>query len=165
MITGAPPSMRDAGRMLRAALPDYEAAGVALALETYEQVATADLVDLVESIGSPALGVCLDPANTVARLERPQDVIDRCAPVTRGVHVKDFAFARQPGWVGFVYSGAPLGTGLHDYAALRAAVRPGERGINEIVEHWLPWQGDPTTTTATEADWTRIALEHLRSTP
>ncbi|MDH2443481.1 TIM barrel protein [Amnibacterium sp. CER49] len=165
MITGAPPSVPEAGLLLRAALPDYEAAGVALVLETYEQVATADLVGLVEAIGSSALGICLDPANTVARLEHPQDVIERCAAVTRSVHVKDFAFARQPGWVGFVYSGAALGTGLHDYAALRAVVRPAERGINEIVEHWLPWQGDPATTTATEAEWTRVALEHLRSTP
>ncbi len=80
------------------------------------------------------------------------------------VHVKDFAFARQDGWVGFTYSGAPMGTGLHDYPHLLETVRPRERGINEIVEHWLPWQGDAETTIRTERDWTRTTLEYLRST-
>ena len=62
------------------------------------------------------------------------------------MHAKDFAFARQDGWVGFTYCGAPMGTGLHDYPHLLETVRPRERGINEIVEHWLPWQGDAETT-------------------
>lgn len=157
-------SLDEAERMLRAVLPSYEAAGVTIALETYEQVATDDLVGLVERIGSDHLGICLDPANVVARLEVPRETVERCAPVTKNIHVKDFAFARQEGWVGFVYSGAAMGTGLHDYTHLVRTVRPGERGINEIVEHWLPWQGDSDTTVRTEREWTRIALEYLRST-
>ncbi|GAA1957394.1 sugar phosphate isomerase/epimerase family protein [Microbacterium deminutum] len=158
------PSLPEAERMLRTALRAYESAGVTLALETYEQVATDDLVGLIEQIGSDHLGICLDPANVVARLETPRAAVERCAPVTRNVHVKDFAFARQDGWVGFTYSGAPMGTGLHDYPHLVETVRPRERGIDEIVEHWLPWQGDPETTVRTERDWTRTTLEYLRST-
>jgi 3-oxoisoapionate decarboxylase len=167
MLHGAAsrPDLATAEAWLRATLPAYETAGVDLALETYEQVATADLVDLVDRLDSPALGICLDPANVVARLELPRACVELAAPRTKNVHVKDFAFARQPGWVGFTYSGAPLGAGLHDYGHLRATVRPRERGIDEIVEHWLPWQGDPETTIRTEREWTRRTLEHLRSTP
>jgi sugar phosphate isomerase/epimerase len=157
------PSLGEAERMLRTALAGYEASGVTLALETYEQVATDDLVGLVESIGSDRLGICLDPANVVARLETPKAVVERCAPYVKNVHVKDFAFARQDGWVGFTYSGAPMGTGLHDYPHLLSAVHPDERGINQIVEHWQPWQGDPQTTVTTEREWTRTTLEYLRS--
>ena len=166
MVVGAHgrrPSLARAEARLRAALPAYEAAGVTLALETYEQVATADLVGLVERVGSPRLGICLDPANVVARLEQPRECVERTAPHVRNVHVKDFAFARQDGWVGFTYSGAPMGTGLHDYPHLLDAVRPDERGINQIVEHWLPWQGDPEITITTEREWTRTTLEYLRS--
>lgn len=158
------PTVAAAEGLLRAALPAYEAAGVTLALETYEQVATADLVGLVRRVGSERLGICLDPANVVARLEQPRACVELAAESTANVHVKDFAFVRQDGWVGFTYSGAPMGTGLHDYAHLLTTVRPRERGVDEIVEHWLPWQGDPETTVRTERDWTRIALEHLRST-
>ncbi|WP_345800363.1 TIM barrel protein [Microbacterium sp. AZCO] len=159
------PTLTEASVWLREALPAFEAAGVTLALETYEQVATADLVSLVESFGSPQLGICLDPANVVARLELPRDCVELAADVVANVHVKDFAFARQPGWVGFTYSGARMGDGLHDYSHLLETVRPRDRGIDEIVEHWLPWQGDHETTIRTEREWTRTTIEHLRSTP
>ncbi|MBW9094336.1 TIM barrel protein [Microbacterium jejuense] len=157
------PTLTQAEEWLRAALPAYEASGIDLALETYEQVATADLVGLIDRIGSPRLGVCLDPANVVARLERPRDCVELSAPLVKNVHVKDFAFARQPGWVGFTYGGAPMGEGLHDYPHLLQTVRPRERGINEVVEHWLSWQGDAETTIRTEREWTRTTIEYLRS--
>jgi sugar phosphate isomerase/epimerase len=158
------PTLAEAEDRLRTALPAYEASDVTLALETYEQVATAALVALVSSFGSPQLGICLDPGNVVARLERPRDAVESTAPLVANVHAKDFAFARQEGWVGFTYSGAPMGTGLHDYPHLLETVRPRERGINEIVEHWLPWQGDAETTIRIEREWTRTTLEYLRST-
>lgn len=167
MVTGprSHPSPAEARAWLTAALRPYEEAGVTLALETYEQVATDELVRLVDDVGSAHLGICLDPANVVARLEDPRACVEAAASATRNVHVKDFAFARRDDWVGFTYAGAPMGDGLHDYAHLRAAVRPTERGIDEIVEHWLPWQGDPETTVRTERDWTRTTLEYLRRTP
>jgi sugar phosphate isomerase/epimerase len=156
------PGLDEAERLLTGILPSFEAAGVTLALETYEQVPTADLVGLVERVGSDRLGICLDPANVVAGLELPKDAVERCAPLTRNIHVKDFAFARQDGWVGFTYSGAPMGMGLHDYDHLVATVQPEARGINEIVEHWLPWQGDPETTVQAEIAWTATTLDYLR---
>ncbi|WP_439590844.1 sugar phosphate isomerase/epimerase family protein [Microbacterium sp.] len=158
------PTMREAESWLQRTLPAYETAGVTLALETYEQLATADLAALVSSVGTPNLGICLDPGNVVARLERPRECVALTAGLVANVHVKDFAFARQDGWVGFTYSGAPMGTGLHDYPHLLETVRPRERGINEIVEHWLPWQGAPETTVRTEREWTRTTIDYLRST-
>jgi sugar phosphate isomerase/epimerase len=158
------PTLAEAEVQLRAALPAYEASGVVLALETYEQVATTDLVALVETIGSEHLRICLDPANVVARLELPRDCVEATAPYVANIHVKDFAFARQPGWVGFTYGGAAMGEGLHDYEHLLHTVRPRDRGIDEVVEHWLSWQGDAETTVRTEREWTRRTVEYLRST-
>lgn len=158
------PGLAEAETWLRSSIREFEAAGVTLALETYEQLPTTDLVGIVERVGSDRLGICLDPANVVARLEQPRTCVEQTAPFVKNVHVKDFAFARQPGWVGFTYSGAEMGTGLHDYRHLLDTVRPRERGINEIVEHWLSWQNDAETTIRTERAWTRATLEHLRST-
>ncbi|NHI15731.1 sugar phosphate isomerase/epimerase [Microbacterium sp. CBS5P-1] len=159
------PAPDEAREQLGSVVGAYADAGVTIALETYEQVATRDLVALVGEIDSPALGICLDPANVVARLENPRDCVEQTADLVANVHVKDFAFDRQDGWVGFTYSGAPMGSGLHDYDHLTRIVRPRERGINEIVEHWLPWQGTAPDTVRTEREWTRRTLEHLRRTP
>jgi sugar phosphate isomerase/epimerase len=157
------PTLAEAESLLRTALPAYEAAGVTVALETYEQVRSRDLVALVESVASPSLGICLDPANSVAALENPIDVIDRCAPYVANIHVKDFAFTRRGGWVGFTLEGVPLGTGLLDYDHLLDAVRPDERGINQIIEHWLPLGETIDGTIAAENDWNTSNLQYLRS--
>ena len=158
------PGRDEAVRLLAGALPAYASAGVTLALETYEQVPVATLVDVVETVGSPSLGICLDPANCVAALELPLDTVRRTAPHVKNLHVKDFHFTRQDGWVGFSLVGCPLGEGLLPYAEMVALVEPDARGISRIVEHWLPWQGDSATTIALEQRWTEHNLSYLRST-
>lgn len=147
--------------LLRAALPAYEDAGVTLALETYEQLPTRELVGLVETIASPALGICLDPANCVAALEPPAEVIAACAAHVRDIHVKDAAFHRRDGWVGFTYSGAVAGTGQVPLEAVLAVAPEAAR----IVEHWLPWQGDAAITASLEEDWTTATLTYLKEHP
>jgi 3-oxoisoapionate decarboxylase len=158
LVRSMVPRGADAERLLRIAVPAYEAAGVTLALETYEQLPTRDLVALVETIASPSLGICLDPANCVAALETPAEVIAMCAPYVRDIHVKDAAFSRRDGWVGFTYSGAPAGTGQIDLPAVLAVAPDAAR----IVEHWLPWQDDLATTIAREEEWTTATLEYLK---
>jgi sugar phosphate isomerase/epimerase len=157
------PSEAEAIESLRLAVPLYAERGVTLTLETYEQVPSAQLVRIIETVDSEALGVCLDPANCVAALERPDDVVATTAPYVKNWHVKDFAFTRQAGWVGFTLAGCPLGEGLLDYDRFRKAVDPLSNDINQIVEHWLPWQQDAETTCAMEAQWTQHSIDYLRS--
>lgn len=148
---------------LRSTLPLLESAGIALALETYEQLPTEDLLRIVRALDSPLVGICLDPGNCVSALEHPDDVIDAAAPFTLDLHVKDFRFARQEGWVGFTFSGARMGEGLLDLDhELDAVYREGRRPA-AIAEHWLPWQGDAETTIARERDWTEATLAALRA--
>jgi sugar phosphate isomerase/epimerase len=156
------PDAIETDRRLRTVLPEFEEAQVTLALETYEQVTSTELVAVVRSIGSDRLGIVLDPANTVANLEHPADVTARCAPYVKNWHVKDFAFSRKDGWVGFALTSTPLGDGRLDYDAMLALLEPEARGINQVVEHWLPWQDDPETTTRLEAEWTTLTIDHLR---
>jgi sugar phosphate isomerase/epimerase len=157
------PTLVEAESQLRQVLDAYGDAGVDLALETYEQVSSTDLVSLVEGVAHPRLGICLDPANSVAALENPRDVIERTAPYVKNIHVKDFAFTRRGGWVGFTLEGAPLGTGLLDYDYLLDTVRPNERGINQVIEHWLPLADTIEETVQLENDWNDHNLAYLRS--
>lgn len=157
------PSLSEAERLLAQALPAYEAAGVKIGLETYEQLSSSDLVSLVETVGSPSLGICLDPANCVAALEHPRDVIDRCAPYVVNLHVKDFAFTRRGGWVGFTLEGVELGKGLLDYDYMMAKVAPEARGINRIVEHWLTWQDSFEETCRLENQWNASNLAYMKA--
>jgi sugar phosphate isomerase/epimerase len=156
------PSVPEAIALLNKVLPTCADRGVTIGLETYEQVSTDDLIHVVEGVGSPFLGVCLDPANSVARLELPVDVIDRTAPFVVNMHVKDFTFTRQAGWVGFSLIGCPLGEGLLDYDGMIAVVQPGAN-VNQVIEHWLPWQGTSKVTCQLEERWTQHNIDTLRS--
>lgn len=155
------PNRAQAEADLREVLGEFEAAGVVLALETYEQVPTATVVEIVDAIDSPWLGICLDPGNVIAALEHPDDVIDMTASRVANVHVKDFAFTRNADMVGFRLAGAPMGQGLLDYAHLRRAVDPDRRGINLVIEQWVPWQGDSESTIMCEARWAEHAVQYL----
>ncbi len=156
------PTQAEAVQLLADILPDFERQQVALCLETYEQVNSADMMAVINPFDSPALGVCLDPANCVAALELPAQVIDNTAARVLNLHIKDFAFTRRDGWVGFTLTGCPLGEGLLDYDLLIDKVRPAERGINQIIEHWLPWQENAELTCQREAQWTQHSVEFLR---
>lgn len=178
IAAGAPAAVAE----LRRTLPRLENTGITLALETYEQLPTPVLLEVIAQLDSPLVGVCLDPANCVSALEHPKQVVESCASRTVNLHVKDFAFARQEDWVGFTFSGAPLGQGLldldHELSAVYGAgtpgtgkrsasttgtaTRPGRGSPSAIVEHWLPWQGDLETTVATERAWTERTLTALR---
>jgi sugar phosphate isomerase/epimerase len=148
--------------MLGTALLAWERAGVGLALETYEQVPTRTLVAVVRTVDSTHLGICTDPANCVAALELPADVIEQTRPYVKNMHIKDFRFTRQTGWVGFNLVGAPLGEGLLDYRGMVQRLAPGP-DVSQIVEHWLPWQDSAEETVAAEQQWTAHNVAYLRS--
>jgi len=162
-MPGHTPTADEATAIFEEVLPEFEAAGVRIAIETYEQVPTERILDVVRRVNSPYLGICSDPANTVAALEMPRQVIDAVGPYVLNMHIKDFAFSRKQGWVGFTYSGAPLGEGLLDYDYMVEKIQPKERNINQIVEHWLPWQDSEDETIRLENQWTKQSLDFLRS--
>lgn len=142
---------------LEQVLPRFERSGITIALENYEQISTTELVAIVRRIDHPNLGICLDPANSVAALELPEHVIERLAPHVVNLHVKDFAFTRRDGWVGFTLAGAPLGTGLLDLEAMLATLRAHGRDPNAIIELWVPQE-----LRTIEAEWAESSLTTLR---
>lgn len=162
-VPGHTPNADEATAIFVEILPAFEAAGVRIAVETYEQVPTEWILDVIRRVNSPYLGICSDPANTVAALEMPREVIDAVAPYVLNMHIKDFAFSRKQGWVGFTYSGAPLGEGLLDYDYMVDKIQPKTRNINQIIEHWLPWQDTEAETIRLENQWTQQSLNFLRS--
>lgn len=155
------PDAFDVERRLRSSVSRFADAGVRLALETYEAMPARELAGIVNAIDHDALGICLDPGNGVSILEHPRDVIDACAERTIAIHVKDFTFTRNPGWVGFTFAGAELGRGLLPLDHLLTATRAAERNLGLVVEHWLPWQTDAATTINREIDWTASTTAEL----
>lgn len=88
--------------------------GVVLAIENHIDLYADELVELIETVDSPWLGVCLDTANNLRLLEDPNVAIEKLAPYARATHVKDIAAkGGNPREFAF-WPSVPVGQGLID---------------------------------------------------
>lgn len=133
------PSHRDALLpLLRGLLPVAERHGVVMAIENHLDLLSDELVELVERVNSPWLGVCLDTANNVRLGEDPLAVVQRLAPWVRATHVKDVAPLAGAEGAFASWPSVPLGQGVVDVAAaLRLLGQAGYRGLLAVEIDYL----------------------------
>ncbi|KVQ34505.1 xylose isomerase [Burkholderia cepacia] len=97
--------------------------GVVLAIENHIDMLADELVELIETIDSPWLGVCLDTANNLRMLEDPAVAIEKLAPFARATHVKDItAKGGNPREFAF-WPSVPVGRGIIDMPRAFAELR------------------------------------------
>jgi sugar phosphate isomerase/epimerase len=101
---------------LRRCVEVAERAGVTLAVENHQDLASEELLWLHESIGSDHFGINLDAANPLATAEEPVDFFRRVAPAVKNVHLKDYW--AWPSEEGYRLVRCPVGQGLTDFPAL-----------------------------------------------
>src|SRR5262249_30994190 len=130
--------------MLKKILPAAEDHGVVLALENHIDLTADEMVDLVGTLDSPWLGVCLDTGNNLRLHEDPVSVAAKLAPLTRATHVKDIGARRgDPNEFAF-WRSVPLGTGLVDIPRVVSLLRKARyKGLLAIeVDYLDPDYGD-----------------------
>ena len=156
------PGPAEATALLRESVPAYADRGVTLGLETYEQVSTDVLLDVVRAVDDPHLGIVLDPGNSVAALERPRRRRGGHGSVCRQ-HARQGLRLHPAGRLGRLHPRRlPAGRGPARPHHMIETVRPEQRGINQIVEHWLPWQDEGfEATVRLEDQWTRHSITTL----
>lgn len=91
--------------------------GSKLLLKTHEEIATAEIVALVERIGPDVLGVAFDPVNVLCRLEDPVAAARRVAPYATHLYVDDAVMRFQEN--GLRRFLAPLGEGFVDWDTIK----------------------------------------------
>jgi sugar phosphate isomerase/epimerase len=148
---------------LREVLPDFESAGVSIGLENYERHTAKELASLVERIGSPSLGVCLDTVNSLGILETPSQVVEVLAPWVINIHVKDFSIDRIDTMLGYAVRGCPAGEGRLDLPSLLESIDRYGRRPNLILEQWPPFTNSVQNTIELEDDWANRGVRFLKS--
>jgi len=138
---------------LRAALPKAEAVAATIAIENHFGFPSERLADLIVSIDSPRVGVCVDVANSICAGEWPEATVQRLAPYAVNLHLKDYDILPDPHGVGFRVLGTPLGEGRTDVAWVLQQMQRSGRDVNVVLEHWLPGDADLPTLIAREHEW------------
>ncbi len=155
------PSPDEIVATLRALMPEFEAANVTLAVENHDRFRTRDLAAILNAVGSPRIGICLDTVNSLGAGEGPEMVVDQLARYVVNLHIKDFRVRRVSHNMGFVVEGTPAGQGQLDLPWLlrRLADRP---PMSAILELWPPPQESTEETIQLEDQWARESIPYLR---
>ena len=143
--------------------PDLEKAGIHLAIENHDRFSTHTLVEIMERIQNPAVGICLDTVNSFGALEGPEVVLERLGPWVINLHVKDFVIFRASHLMGFTLEGRPAGEGQLDIPSVLTKLRAFGRRPNAILELWTPPAENLAATIAKEAEWAARSLAYLRA--
>ena len=97
---------------IRWAEPVMRAHRVRLAVENHKDWRIPGLLDIVRTLGSEYVGICLDTGNSISLLEDPMEVVEAYAPFAFTTHFKDMAVEVIED--GFLLSEVPLGDGFLD---------------------------------------------------
>ncbi|MGI8603960.1 MAG: sugar phosphate isomerase/epimerase family protein [Verrucomicrobiales bacterium] len=156
------PTVNETITRLRAPVTALAESGIRLAIENHDREPAAALVEIVETLGSDAVGVTLDTVNSFGALETPQAVITTLAPYVFSLHVKDFTVRRVASQLGFVIEGCAVGDGRLDVPWLLEQIRAAGRNPNAIIELWTPPATTLEETIALEAEWAERSVAYLR---
>jgi sugar phosphate isomerase/epimerase len=126
------PFLADVLVNLTTATKAAEQAGVTLAVENHQDLASEELLMLCETIASPNFGITLDTGNPLGTGEEPIDYFRRVAPHVKNVHLKDYrVFAAD---AGYRLARCALGQGVIDFPALLGILASAAPDVSMAIE-------------------------------
>ncbi len=147
--------------LLRRLCGPAERTGVVMAIENHIDLLAEEMAELIDAVGSPWLGVCLDTDNNLRMSEDPMAVARRLAPFARATHVKSLAAHQgDPKTFGF-WPSVPLGEGLIDVAEVVRLLRQADyRGLLAVEIDYLDprYGGDEDAAVAASVTYLRTLL-------
>lgn len=158
------PSPPEVVATLRALIPDLEKAGIALAIENHDRFKARTLIEIIEQIDSPAVGICLDTVNSFGAGEGPEVVVATLGPHVVNLHVKDYTIRRHPTMLGFEVQGTLAGQGMLNIPWLLEQLgNLSKRDYNAILELWTPPAETTEDSIKKEAEWALDSIHYLNT--
>ncbi|MFV0359425.1 sugar phosphate isomerase/epimerase family protein [Tropicimonas sp.] len=148
---------------LRPLVEDAKSAGIRIAIENHFNYPSPRMVELLDTVDDPALGVCLDVANSICAGEWPEETITMLAPYAINLHLKDYVIEPDPYGVGFRIRGVPLGEGRANIPWILDQIPDRAEGMSVILEHWLPLGATLEETMAQEQPWLERTVAAARN--
>lgn len=159
--SGCKPALGQVVSWIREVMPDFEKKGVSIAIENHDRFKVAELAEIIERIGSPNAGICLDTVNSFGALECPAKVMAELSPYTINLHIKDFEITRIKNAMGFVIRGCPAGSGQLDIDMVFNELLKHGRKPDVILEQWVPFEESVEKTIELENIWADKGIEFL----
>jgi 3-oxoisoapionate decarboxylase len=157
------PSPDEVVKLIKGIIPEFERVGVTLAIENHDRFRVETLAHIIEDIGSPSVGICLDTVNSFVALESPDRVVEVLGAYVVNLHIKDFSIRRADHNLGFVIEGTPAGRGMLDIPRLLKHLEDMKRDFNAILELWPSPESSIQATIDKESAWVEQSVAYLRT--
>lgn len=143
--------------------PCFGEDNIILVIENHDRFPTHVLKEIIESINSPNVRICLDTVNSFGSLEGTKEVIATLAPFTKNIHIKDFKIYRPYHNLGFLLEGTPAGAGMLDIPSiLHHEDIMLDHSISAIIELWVTPEATVEKSIEKETAWREISINNMR---
>ena len=151
--------------LIRNALPLLKRHNITFGMENHDRFKASELVKIMESVNDSAVGICLDCVNSMGAGEGLEWILDRLAPFTVNLHVKDFKIERLYHKMGFHVTGTPAGKGMMDVHTIINKLSSFKRCQSAILEQWVEPENTLEDTLKKERQWAIEGLNYLKQLP
>jgi len=138
---------------------ELKSRNIVLALENHDRLFASDFINIVEKVGSPHVGLCLDCANSLGLGEGFHEVVKELAPYTVNFHLKEVYIKRKYHMMGFDVEGRPFGEGCLPLEWMLEQLPP--KCKTAILEQWTPPEESIEKTIEKERVWAEKSLSYL----
>jgi 3-oxoisoapionate decarboxylase len=160
---GYEPDITDICALITNALPSLKRMNVTLGLENHDRLLAREFAEVIERVGSPNVGICLDSVNSMGAGEGLAEVVKTLAPYTVNLHLKDFGIRRLPHQMGFQIDGRPTGQGMLNVPWLVGQVSQYGRCQTAVLEQWVVPEESSSATIGKEAAWAEESVKFLKN--
>jgi len=124
---------------------------IKIAIENHGDVNSTELIQIVEKLSNPNIGICFDLGNTLMTFEDPLEAADKTAPYIVTTHFKDYKI--QLTNYGFKVVGVAPGKGNIDLGSAYRILTEKTNLDRIILEIPVEAEGDEKFTIAKEDDY------------
>ena len=151
------PQIERIADILKHSVKRAEDAGIRLAIENHIDFTADEILQILDRVDSPVLGVNFDTGNTLRVFEDPVEAARKLAPYTYATHIKDIrpATGSPRDWT--FWASAPAGGGIIDMPGVVGALADG--GYDGMLCVEIDFQSDPH---ADEVEAVQQAVGYLR---
>ncbi len=119
-------------RMIDMVLPRCRQSNIRIGIENHFDLPTKDLVDLVDMIKDPNVGLIYDTTNGIGFIEKPLETLELMKHKLFSIHLKDYTIKKVE--AGYFMTGAVLGEGLLNAVHVLDTIRTLGSDISIIME-------------------------------
>lgn len=142
--------------------PELKSAGVILGIENHDRFPARVLREIMETVDSDHVAICLDTTNSLGAGEGIHEVLEELSKHTINLHIKDFSIKRVENQMGFRVNGERAGKGMLDIPFVLDRLMKDGRCESAVLEQWPVKHSTLEQTIENEKVWVDESLTYLK---